>query len=216
MGYTDPIFQETYDTLLPQLLNRELLESHGFDWAAFMAGEPVRMPTLERPWEQGLTTDSGKFEFYSQRTAKRGLPGVPAFVPLAEGHEDNGLKARYPLQLVTPPSQHFLNSSFGDTVSSPKLEREPLLQLHPAEASARNLQAGDAVRAFNDRGECYLTLHTTRDVMPGVAVAESIWWPRHMRERKGINQLTTAELTDMGSGGRYHDALIQVEAAPPA
>jgi anaerobic selenocysteine-containing dehydrogenase len=216
MGFTDPIFQETYDTLLPQLLNRELLTSYGFDWETFLAGKPVRMPTLVRPWEQGLTTDSGKIEFFSQRTAKRGLPGVPAFVPLAEGHEDNALKARYPLQLVTAPAQHFLNSTFGDTVSSPKLEREPLLQLHPAEAAARDLREGDAVRAFNDRGESYLTLRTTRDVMPGVAVAESVWWPRHLRGRKGINQLTTAELTDMGSGGRFHDALIQVEAAPPA
>jgi anaerobic selenocysteine-containing dehydrogenase len=216
MGFTDPIFQETYDTLLPQLLNRELLTSYGFDWETFLAGKPVRMPTLVRPWEQGLTTDSGKIEFFSQRTAKRGLPGVPAFVPLAEGPEDNALKARYPLQLVTAPAQHFLNSTFGDTVSSPKLEREPLLQLHPAEAAARDLREGDAVRAFNDRGESYLTLRTTRDVMPGVAVAESVWWPRHLRGRKGINQLTTAELTDMGSGGRFHDALIQVEAAPPA
>ena len=88
------------------------------------------------------------------------------------------------------------------------------LKLHPREAQARGLADGALCRAFNDRGECWLTTEVTEDVPPGVAVAESVWWPKRHAGGKGINQLTSAELTDLGGCARFHDGLVQVERAP--
>ncbi|HKI98283.1 MAG TPA: molybdopterin oxidoreductase family protein [bacterium] len=214
LGLTDPTLALDFDSLVERLADSPAEEAQGLDREALRAGHPVRFRVPEAPWRKGLRTPSGRFEFVSERMAEQGLPTVPAFLPSDEGHLDNALRARYPLQLVTPPSQHFLNSSFGDTATSRKLERTPRIKLHPADAAARGLSDGAACRAFNDRGECFLTVEVTDDVGPGVAVAESIWWPKLHRGGKGINQLTSAELTDMGGCARFHDGLVQVEPAP--
>jgi anaerobic selenocysteine-containing dehydrogenase len=214
LGIADPVLELDFEALVERLLDSPHPEAGGLDRAALMAGRPVRFHLHPAPWRTGLGTPSGRFELVSQRMLEQGLPGAPAFVPSAEGHLDNDLKRRYPLQLVTPPSQHFLNSSFGEAPGSLRLERAPRLKLHPREAQARGLADGALCRAFNDRGECWLTTEVTEDVPPGVAVAESVWWPKRHAGGKGINQLTSAELTDLGGCARFHDGLVQVERAP--
>ena len=217
LGLEDPVLNLPFEALVEKAIADVVWHPDETDpLNRFLAGNPVRLNHPEKPWRNRLSTTSGKFEFFSSRMEKQGLPAVPVFVPSAEGHLENELKARYPLQLLTPPSQHFLNSSFGESPSSRRLEKAPRLKISPTDATARNLAEGSLCRVFNDRGECFLEVEATDQVPPGVVVAESIWWPGLMRERKGINQLTSAELTDMGRGARFHDVLVQVEATGQA
>jgi anaerobic selenocysteine-containing dehydrogenase len=213
MGFSEPIFSLGFEEVVQGLFKSDVAEREGFDFDALWAGKPVKFSQPPAPWRTGLKTPSGRFEFLSERMGALGLPAVPAHLPSAEGHLDNDLRRRFPLQLLTPPSQHFLNSSFGETESSLRLEGNPRLKLHPQDAAARGLTDGAPCRVFNDRGECHLAVEVTEDVPPGVTVAESIWWPKRMRGRKGINQLTAAELTDLGGCAQFHNALVQVEAA---
>jgi anaerobic selenocysteine-containing dehydrogenase len=214
MGLADPVLEGDFDHIAGRMLKDAQFEENGDARALLEAGRPVKMPFPARPWREGLATPSGKFESRSEKMQARGHSPVPGFVPSDEGHLDNALKARYPLQLVTPPSQHFLNSSFVESPTSLKLEGRPRIKINPADAAARGLADGAPCRAFNDRGECFLTVEVTGDVPAGTTVAESIWWPRLHPKRKGINQLTSAVLTDQGGGARFHDSLIEVEAAP--
>lgn len=213
MGLEDPLLELGFEEMAERMVQEAQFESNGDARALLDAGRPVKMPFPESPWRDGLATPSGKFEFYSEKMQERGHSPVPAFVPSDEGHLENALKARYPLQLVTPPSQHFLNSSFGECPSSRRLEKTPRIKLNPADAARRGLSDGAPCRAFNDRGECWLTVEVTEDVPAGTTVAESIWWPRLHPKRKGINQLTSAVLTDQGGGARFHDGLIEVEGS---
>ncbi|MCZ6533740.1 MAG: molybdopterin oxidoreductase family protein [SAR324 cluster bacterium] len=212
MGLDDPVLRQSFQEVSGRMLAEAEFEDNGDALARLEAGQPLKMPFPAAPWRQGLATPSGKFEFYSSKMEALGHSPVPAFVPSREGHLDNALKARYPLQLVTPPSQHFLNSSFGEAPSSLRLEQTPRIKLNPADAAVRGLVDGASCRAFNDRGECFLTVEVTGDTPPGTAVAESVWWPKLHPQRKGINQLTSAELTDLGRCARFHDGLIEVEA----
>jgi anaerobic selenocysteine-containing dehydrogenase len=211
MGYTEPVFSMSFDRVARSLFKPAAVTKAGFDMEALIAGEPVRFLQDPAPWERGLKTPSGKFEFHSALMVGKGHPAAPAHVPSREGHTENALKGRFPLQLLTPPSQHFLNSSFGDAATSKKLEATPRIKVHPDDAAARNLADGAACRAYNDRGECFLTVEVTDDVTPGVVVAESVWWPKWMTQRKGINQLTTADFTDLGDCAQFHNALVEVE-----
>lgn len=215
MGLDVPVLKLTFEGLVNLLLDSAQAPGQTLDRTALFAGRPIKFNRPDKPWRTGLRTPSGRFEFVSQRMATMGHSPVPAFVPSPEGHVDNALRARYPLQLITPPSQHFLNSSFGETPTGLRLEGAPRIKLHPEDAAARGLVQGDPCRAFNDRGECTLTVEITEDTAPGVVVAESVWWPKHHPERKGINQLTSAELTDLGDCARFHDGLVQVETTAP-
>lgn len=214
MGFTEPVFSMGFDEIVRNLFKPDVAAREGFDFEALFAGRPVKFRGDPAPWERGLKTPSGKFEFHSALMVARGLPAVPAHIPSPEGHLDNALRRRYPMQLLTPPSQHFLNSSFGEAATSRRLEERPRVKMHPEDAAARGLADGAPCRVFNDRGECFLAVEVTEDVAPGVAVAESIWWPKWMPGRKGINQLTSAEFTDLGDCAQLHNALVEIEAMP--
>jgi anaerobic selenocysteine-containing dehydrogenase len=214
MGVADPLYRQSFEEILDHLLDKDWAPTRALDKAALLTGQAVKFGAWERPWETGLKTPSRKFEFVSAEMGRLGLPAVPAYTQPAGGQQDAALRRTYPIALLTPPSQHFLNSTFVDAPTSRKLERQPLLKLSPGDAETRGLRTGDPCRAFNQRGECYLTVEVTEDVALGTAVAESVWWPKFHPLRKGINQLTdSALLTDLGGGARIHDALVQVEAA---
>ncbi len=215
-GFDAAPFNLGFDEIVRGLFKADVAAREGFDFDALFAGRPVALSQPERPWRTGLKTPSGKFEFVSAQMAALGQPATPAHVPSPEGHLDNARKRRYPLQLLTPPSQHFLNSSFGDTPTGRSLEGPPRIKLHPLDAARRGLKDGAACRVYNERGECWLRCEVTEDVQAGVAVAESVWWPKLLPGRKGINQLTSGAFTDLGECAQLHNALVEVEAAAGA
>ena len=229
LGLPLGFYAKTSAELAAAVLDRERLLAAGFDWEGYLNGKPSRLPPIP-PLNDAtpLDTDSGKIELFSAFLAARGQEGTPCFTHAAEGplaaaevHE------RYPLQLMTPPTQHFLNSSFGSAESSVRLQKQPRVMLNPADARTRQLADGQTVRVFNDRGESFLALEITEDVAEGVSVAEGLWWSKQMRERKanhhpgephrderhlGINHLISAELTDFGRGARFNECRVQIEA----
>jgi anaerobic selenocysteine-containing dehydrogenase len=212
LGVDHPAYRESFDEIVAHLLETDWAPAGGWDLAALRAGKAQRMQPPDKPWRSGrLKTPSGKFELYSEPLARLGLSPVPVYVPSPEGQLDNALKARYPLQLLTPHSHHLINSSFGNVPSARRLERGPALRLNPADAAARGLQAGDPCRVFNGRGQCTLPVRVTEDVRPGVCVADSVWWPRDQPGRRNVNQLISQDQTDVGAGARFQECLVQVD-----
>jgi anaerobic selenocysteine-containing dehydrogenase len=60
---------------------------------------------------------------------------------------------------------------------------------------------------------------TTR-AREGVVVSPSVWWNKLSPGQVNINQLTSQQLTDMGGGATFYDALVEIEglsshAEPP-
>ena len=106
-----------------------------------------------------------------------------------------------------------MNTSFGAVECLVRAEGKPRLKIHPAEAAARRIVPDSLVRVHNKRGECLLYAEITRDVPPGVLVAESIWWAKHHPGGKGINRLTSDRVTDLGECSTLHETLVEVELA---
>ena len=74
---------------------------------------PIRLNLPdEPPFAEGrFPTPSGKCEFYSETLKDLGFDPLPTWHPPAECPETApDLAAKYPLQMVTPPGRHFLNS----------------------------------------------------------------------------------------------------------
>jgi anaerobic selenocysteine-containing dehydrogenase len=241
LTYNDRAIDPVGEALPNTEIFRRLAASMAFDDPAFRVSDeqlvdnalaplgPERADELrERGWlrldteehvlpyaEGGFGTPSGKCELYSERLAAAGMDPLPGFEPAAESPAgDPELARRYPLALLTSKgAHHFLNSSYGNVERALKAEKTPVLDLHPDDAAPRGIADGNTVRVFNDRGSVELPARVGDKVRSGVAAMPSGWWASRSPSGSSANALTPDGLSDMGGGGDFHSALVQVEKA---
>jgi anaerobic selenocysteine-containing dehydrogenase len=203
MGYTDPAFAESDENLcrtaFGDKVNFEMLLAQGF----------APLPVPEAPFaEGGFPTPSGKCEFFSERLVRQGQDGLPDHVP---NYEPAGADARYPLAMISPPARNFLNSTFVNVQSLRSMEGEPLVEMHPSDAAARQIADGTVVRVFNDRGHYECVARVSERARPGVVNGLGIWWRKLGRDGTNVNELTSQRLTDMGRAPTFYDCAVEVQ-----
>jgi len=174
----------------------------------------LNVPTNYTPFAAGgFHTPSGKCELRNDRLAADGLDPLAGYTPPAEDpRERSDLAAKYPLQLICPPSPHFLNSTFVNCSTHRGLAGEPTLEIHPTDADDRGIAGGHIVCVRNDRGSFQARAVVGETVRPGVVVALGIWWNKLTPDGRNANQTTSSGLTDMGGGAVFFDNLVQVAA----
>ena len=89
--------------------------------------------------------------------------------------------------------------------------KEPSLEMHPADATARGIKDGDMVRIFNDRGSFTARSRVGDKARQGVVVALSVWWRKLAGDGRNANEVTSQALTDIGRGATFYDCLVEVE-----
>lgn len=110
------------------------------------------------PVAHRLGTPSGRIEIFSDDIAGYGYDdciGHPAWFEPTEWL--GGTRAeRYPLHLIANQPATRLHGQLdgGATSQAAKVAGREAIRMHPDDASARGLSAGDVVRVFNDRGAC--------------------------------------------------------------
>jgi anaerobic selenocysteine-containing dehydrogenase len=221
LGFEEKLFQVSDEQLARQALWEGFpsvpAELRGITLDRLIAEGPIRLNLPERftPFAAGgFPTPSGKCEFVCERLKAEGFDPLATYIPPVESAEASpALAARYPLQLLSPPSPHFLNSSFVNVDSLRAAAEGPQLELHVDDAERRNIRSGDRVRIFNDRGEFEATAVVGHTVRPGVAVAPSVWWNKFTATRANVNATTSSRLTDLGAGATFFDNLVEVESA---
>jgi anaerobic selenocysteine-containing dehydrogenase len=214
MGFAEDCFKDSDEEILRQALESpnpmfagltlEQLERDG--WAR------LNLPATFAPFSNGdYPTPSGKCEFFSERLAGQGLDPLPTYTAPRESREAAPqLAARFPIQLLSPPANSFLNSSFSHLASFLRSEKQPFVLINAADAGPRHIQDGDAVRVWNDRGECTLIARLSDRVKPGVACALSTWWNKLSPGHRNVNQTVSQALTDMGGGATFYDNLVEI------
>jgi anaerobic selenocysteine-containing dehydrogenase len=141
------------------------------------------------------------------RLVDQGLDGLPHHVP---NREAAGSSTRYPLAMISPPARNFLNSTFVNVKSLRDMEGEPLLEIHPKDAAARQLSDGEMVRVFNDRGSYECKAQISTRAQPGMVVGLGVWWRKLGANGTNVNELTSQLLTDMGRAPVFYDCAVQV------
>ncbi len=198
MGFADAVFGETDEDRIERLLREAGPKVRAVDRKTLDEGRPVRLPiTREDPFEKKFPTPSGKFEFGD----------FPEYVPCVEGFE---ARAADELQLLVPPSKHFLNSTFGASESLVRRQGSPVALLHPDDATIRGIADGDAVHVHNARGKVRVTACLTDRIHPGVVALPGVFWTKHIGGPGG-NALTSQRLTDLGASSTFHCSLVKVE-----
>jgi anaerobic selenocysteine-containing dehydrogenase len=217
MGFDDNCFRDSDDDLIDLALDTSNPWLQGIDRQKLEHELQVRLnfssgnsdaPFL--PFANGnFATPSGKAELYSEALKARGLDPVVQFTPPSESRHTAQAKA-FPLELLARKCDNFLNSSFSNVPAVQKLEDPSLLEMNHADARARGISDGDAVRVFNRRGELFLTANVDGAVQPGVVCAR-LNWAKLSPGGRNVNVLTSEKLTDMGNSATFYSVLVEVE-----
>jgi anaerobic selenocysteine-containing dehydrogenase len=213
---------------------RALAQRMGFDEACFGDSEDEMIRTLldsEHPFVRGITLEElDRDRFVRLRVA----PGGEAFLPFAHGgfgtasgkcefhaeslgytppvesrFGDQSLRARFPLELISPKHDDSMNSTFGNRPENDAATAT--LHMQAADAAARGIATGDQVRVYNDRGACLLRAQVNGVMREGVVCAPSTRWARMAADQRSVNALTSERLTDKGGGPTFFSCLVQVE-----
>ena len=215
MGFDDPCFSDSDDAIAAVAFDKTHVHAVHFDWASLKQRGWQKLAVADAPFvDGGFATPSGKCEFFCARMAADGFDPLPDYIPPHESVASNPVLAeRYPLAMISPPARNFLNSTFVNVRSLRQTEGEPHLDIHPADARCRGIEAGDMVRIFNDRGSFVARARLTDKARQGLVVGLSIWWKKLATDGKNANEVTNQRITDMGRGPTFYDVLVEVEKA---
>jgi anaerobic selenocysteine-containing dehydrogenase len=126
-------------------------------------------------------------EFFSERAVQLGLAPLPVYEPIAEDAARQPERAnRYPLLFRQGRTLTHFHGFYDHGRALPTLAKAdpgPRLWINPADAAARRVGDGDAIRIFNDRGTMGARAQVTDRVPPGVIWMRDGWF--------GINDLTS-------------------------
>jgi anaerobic selenocysteine-containing dehydrogenase len=206
MGYTEPCFADDDEELARQAFDWDAI---GTSFEALRERGWAALPLPEAPFANGgFPTSDGR-----ARVDVCGM-GVPEHLPNHECAESTPeLASRYPLQMISPPARHFLNSTFVNVKSLRTVEGEPLLEIHADDARSRGIVSGAMVRVFNDRGEYRCKAEVSERARPGVVNGLGVWWRKFGPAGTNVNEVTSQALTDIGRAPTFYDCLVQVEVA---
>ncbi len=142
------------------------------------------------------------------------LDPLPDYIRPNETPATNpALAARYPLNMLSPKSHAFLNSSYGNLPGQLHHAGEQKVLINPGDAAARNIADGDVVRVFNDRGSFEAVAELSGDAMAGVVVAPLGYWARGSRAGRTVNAINPPAFADYGNAPTFSDTLVEVAKA---
>jgi biotin/methionine sulfoxide reductase len=171
-----------------------------------------------------LGTPSGRIEIYSETIASYGYDDCPGHPTWLEPIEWLGSERarRYPLQLIAnnPATRLHSQLDVGAHSQASKVQGREPIRVHPADAAARGIAAGDVVRVYNDRGSCLAGVVLSEDVRPGVVqLSTGAWYdpldpadPDAMCVHGNPNVLTLDQGTSkLAQGCTGQHALVEIE-----
>jgi anaerobic selenocysteine-containing dehydrogenase len=219
------------------LTDEQLLEQ-AYDWSA-PAMEGITLDSLrETGWARlnlpgpdeycphadgNFPTPSGKTEFRSSALEGLGNFVVSLFRQLCDEFQPGGyvdplpyyVQPRegaevYPLNLISPKSHAYINSSAGDQAMQKRVQGEQTVTIHPADAQARGIDEGNYVAVSNDRGRFVALAHVSDEVAPGVVVCPMGSWPKNAKEGTTVSAVNPFVFADLGNAPTFSDTRVEV------
>ena len=234
MGLDDPSFQRSDEEMIRQSLDWSAPALEGIDLETLKEKGYARLnvgtPDTYVPHREGnFPTPSGKCEFKASMAEngdfvlplfrqgseefQSGAPvdPLPTYIPPNESPATNpSLAKNYPLNILSPKSHAFLNSSYGNLPQQLHHAGEQTLILNPVDARERNIGDAMAVVVSNERGRFEAIARIDEDVMPGVVVAPMGYWRQLSLGEATVQAVNSGAYADLGHAPTFSDNLVQV------
>jgi molybdopterin-containing oxidoreductase family molybdopterin binding subunit len=212
MGFGD-LFKETPQHYLEEALTSTdpLLEGITFERlrreGAVLMNRPAEPYVSFRDYR--FQTPSGKIELYKEELVPHGAQ-LPFYYEPIEATPQNPDMRRLPLTLLFSHSPYRIHSTFANMPMLKKFEPEPILKINPADAAARGVTDGDAVRVYNDRGTVTVKSQIDADLRAGVLVLPEGHWVKDFRDGDPYS-LTHELISATSENYAFYDTLVEVE-----
>ncbi len=165
------------------------------------------IPTPSVPWQNKVfKTESGKFEFYSEKAKKNNLPGTAIVAYPKESVQKNPeLKEIYPYNLLSIHpnkslhSQHFL-------LQKEELDAMPIF-VSRGISNKYGIQENDQIEVYNGRGIICGRARINEGLNENTIYLEEGWWNQ---QNQTPNKLTSNQLSDMGMGSILYDNAVAI------
>ncbi len=220
LGYGH-LYPRTHDEILAHALKASAYTVADLKQAGGILQVP-KAPMEYKKWEKGLLrkdgrpgfeTPSGKFEIASSILKEYGYDALPQYVEPHESPRANPELARsYPLVFN---SGALIKSDFRTSFRGvPKFIEDrpaPTVTLHPEDAGARGIEAGDLVVVKTPRGQVQVTALVTDRIKPGcVDISTGGGGPLGTPawQACNVNELTDMRQFDPISGFPVYKALL--------
>jgi len=220
LGYGD-LYPQTEEELV-----RHVLNGSGFTLEEVReAGGTVKIPSpmMEyKKWEKGglrpdgnpgFDTPSGKFEIASMFLEDHGYEPLPKYTEPVEGPQSRpDLNREFPLVFNSGARrQSYFRSQHHGVPGLSKDHPEPLVEMHPDDATNRGISSGDLVKVETPRGTVQFRAAVTEDIVQGAIECDmggggpqgSKAW-----QRSNVNELTDIGNLDAISGFPVYKCLL--------
>lgn len=165
--------------------------------------------------DQKYKTQTGKFEFYSERLKSVGQE-LPVFTDSLENPQ-GPLGKKYPLRFIQYHDRSNIHTQHMDIPSLTGIFKEPFIEINPADAVKRKIVHGDRVKVFNGRGHCIVKAFISEGIMPGVVAIPQGWTKDHFEEGhyQSLTHLTINPIEMLVNESNFaaYDNLVEVAKA---
>ena len=195
MGLDDSFFAMTERELIEHMVrNSSKLSQDEQD--AILRGDLVEV-ALPDNYKMDFKTPSGKIEILNPRES---IPLITYTEPYGDDE---------PFWLIIGNDIRILDSSFCEL----EFDDSELMKLrmHPDDAALYNINNGDAVEIYNNRGAVRIKVYLDDTVQRGTLVTLGVWWQSQSSDAKvGINAVTASRPTDEAWGSTFYDVQVNI------
>lgn len=201
LGLPREVWDVTASSLCQTLLDASRTRFDGAEFARIQSGEPVKLH--DRTYA-GWGTPSGKIELVSPTAAARNQPAMATYVP------DDADGDRGQFWLVGAPSVHTHNSTYAHSERHQKKNGAPCVHVNPEDARAARLEVGALVKLSNVRAAITLPVAFAPEMPRGSVRVDGLPRAADVREKLGLNALTSSGLSDLGDGNVMYSARVDL------
>ena len=210
LGFGDR-FPETKREMLEELVSRD--DAIDFE-TLYEQGTQRKETTPVVKYTDEFPTETGRIELYDDDAPSEEGVSFEVPRPLEDRTADDHEKAdEYPLMFMQKHSRFRIHSQYEMVNWSREINPEPQLDIHPRDAKARDIDDGEYVRVYNDRGEMVVKAKYNEAFQPGLVNTDQGWWARDF-VKGHLNDLTHNETSEVGRCMAFYDVRVAVEPAP--
>ncbi len=201
MGLTDPVLSWSAEQIARSLLDspHPHLRTITFERLAKERSIRVSLPDDYRPYADGSNFPDRKIRFSP----------APRQIDFRVQPTDE-----FPLRLISPPGAYWVNTSMGNIQELiDAAGGEPTILMNPADAENYQITDRSTVLISSSVGSIKRKVIVTSDARSGIVIAVGLWWPKLAPDKRGLNELTSQNLTDLGGGSLFGNQTVRVEPA---